>query len=94
MTLWHSLLQGIGWRVGKEIAEDAIDSVKKQVAGEAPPEEDPALVAKRLEAQAKAAARALEAQRKAAAKRAKEQAREVDRELAALKKQVAKETKR
>ncbi|MDQ3032549.1 MAG: hypothetical protein M3Y87_09045 [Myxococcota bacterium] len=90
MGLWVALLQGIGWRVGREVAEDAIASVKK---GDPPAEQDPALVAARLEAQAKAAAKELEAQRKAAAKRAKQQAREVESELAALKKQVAREKK-
>jgi hypothetical protein len=93
VTLWHSLLQGIGWRVGKEIAKDAIDAVKGK-AEAAPAEEDPAVVARRLEAQAKAAAKELEARRKADAKRAKQQAREVDAELAALKKQVAREPKK
>lgn len=91
MTLWRALLEGVGWRVGKEIAEDAIRTVTG--ASEDRPPEDPAVTARRLEAQAREAAKALERERAERARRAKQQAKDVERELAALKKQVAREKK-
>ena len=91
MALWRAIMQGIGWTVGREVAKDAIDELKGRE--EAPPQ-DPALVAARLEREARAAAKKLEEQRRAEAKRQKAQAKEVDRELEALKKQVARERKR
>lgn len=84
-------MQGIGWTVGREVAKDAIDELKGR---DAPAPEDPALVAARLEREARAAAKKLEEQRRADAKRQKAEAKDVDRELAALKKQVERERKR
>jgi hypothetical protein len=82
VTLLRALLQGFGWRVGKEVAEEAI---RKAIEGEpAPPEPTPEELAKAAKARAKAA----EAARRAAEKKASDDAKAVERELAALKKRV------
>lgn len=96
-TLWRALLEGVGWRLGREAAEDAIRSLRgKGDAAEeaAAPEESPEALARRLEREAREAARAAEAARKAAEKRKKDEEREVERELRALKASVAKGQKR
>lgn len=31
MSLWRALMQGVGWRVGREMAEDLIASVKSDI---------------------------------------------------------------
>lgn len=95
--LWRALLQGVGWRLGREAAEDAIRTLKEKVDGEPEaqvPKETPDAARKRLEREAKEAEKARVAARKAAEKRAKEVEREVDRELSALKDKVASEPKR
>ena len=96
-TLWRALLEGVGWRLGREAAEDAIAGLKAKVQG-APdaeaPAESPEAARKRLEREAREAAKAHEAARAAAEKRARELEREVDRELRALKDKVAREPKR
>lgn len=85
MSLWRALMQGVGWRVGREMAEDLIDAVKKgEPEPAAPPPETPAQRQKRLRDEA---ARA-EALVKAAAKKAERDRKEVDRELEALKKKL------
>ena len=95
--LWRALLQGVGWRLGREAAEDAIRTLKEKVDGEPAaeaPTETPEAAKKRLEREAKEAEKARVAARKAAEKRAAEVEREVDRELRDLKKKVAREPKR
>ena len=95
--LWRALLQGVGWRLGREAAEDAIRTLKEKVDGDHEPEapkETPEAARKRLEREAKEAEKARAAARKAAEKRAKEVEREVDRELSALKDKVARDRKR
>jgi hypothetical protein len=95
--LWRALLQGVGWRLGKEAAEDAIATLKRKVDGEPEaeaPKESPEAMKKRIEREAREAEKARVAARKAAEKRAKEVEREVDRELRALKEKVAREPKR
>lgn len=93
MTLWRALMEGLGWRVGREVAEDAIATVKKTIREESEPE-DPAAALARLERQAREAAKAAARAEKEREKREKERARAVDRELAQLKKQVEREKKR
>lgn len=96
VTLWNSILQGLGWRLGKEAAERAIEEVIGGGDEKTSPSEERVLAAKRREREAREAreaAKTLEQDRKAAARRAKEQAREIDRELEALKEQVSREKK-
>lgn len=93
MSLWHALLQGVGWRLGREAAEDAIRSIKG-AAREEPPE-TPEQRQERLDEELRAAERAAAGARKAAAeakkaaeKKKAEDARAVERELADLKKKL------
>jgi hypothetical protein len=82
MSLWRALEQGIGWRVGREIAEDLITGAKREP--EKPPEETPEARDRRI-----AAALAQAEKRAKEAAKAKERDRkEVDRELAQLKKDL------
>lgn len=85
-------MEGLGWRVGREVAEDAIATVKKRIAEEPEPE-DPAAALARLERQTKEAAKAAAREKKEREKRERENARAVDRELADLKKQLEREKK-
>lgn len=92
MSLWRALMQGVGWRVGREMAEDLIASVKSDIdAPETPratPEETPAERAKRLRVAAERAAAEAEAARKAKAAQVERDRKDVDRELEALKKKL------
>jgi hypothetical protein len=90
MSLWRSIVQGFGLAIGARAAHEALEKVEEALDARdaAPPKE---LTEAERTARAKADA-------KAAAKRAKEQAaeakrreREIDDELAALKKKVAKD---
>jgi len=84
MSLWRALQQGIGWRVGREIAEDLIAGGKRKP--EKPREESPEQRDRRI-----AAAMAQAEKRAHEAKKAAERDRkEVDRELAKLKKDLGK----
>lgn len=84
MSLWRALQQGIGWRVGREIAEDLIGGAKREP--ENAPEETPAQRDRRI-----AAAMAEAEKRAREVAKAKERDRkEVDRELAQLKKDLSK----
>ena len=84
MGLWRALQQGIGWRVGQKIAEDLIAGATREP--ETPPEETPAQRDRRIAAaMAQAEKRAREV-----AKAAERDRKEVDRELAKLKKDLGK----
>ncbi len=89
MTLWRALLEGVGWRLGREAAEDAIRSLRRDGEPEAPTE-TPEERAERLERELRAAEKARAAAQKAAEKKRKEDARAIEAELAALKKKVGK----
>ena len=80
--LLRSILQGLGWELGKTAAEEAVAAVRPETDAERK---------KREKAEAKAlreAEKARKAEAKRRAKEAKQREREVDRELAALKKRV------
>lgn len=92
-TLWRSILQGAGWELGKQAAKDALKKAEDELLGpEEPPkpEEPPEARAKRLERELRAAEKAAGEAKKAREKAQKRLERDVEDELAALKKDVAK----
>ena len=93
MTLWRSLLQGVGWRLGKEAAEDAIRSLKGDAdAAPETPVESPEARVKRVERELRAAEKAAADAKKATEQKKKEDARDVENELAQLKRKLGKKT--
>lgn len=92
MSLLSYIVQGFGWKVGSEVAKEAIDELRQQHAGEPvhsaprveekPAEEPPGWWARQQAARAK---RRDERQRQQAEQRA---AREIDEELAVLKRRM------
>lgn len=92
MTLWRALLEGVGWRLGREAAEDAIRSLRGD--GEAAPTapvETPEQATKRLERELRAAEKAAAAAKKASEKKKQEDARAIETELAQLKKKLGRD---
>lgn len=83
MSLWRFVIQGFGWRVGSELADEAI----KKARDEAKPEQPTDAATKRRaeRALARQARRAAKAQQKA--ERAKN--KRIEAELAVLKKRAA-----
>jgi hypothetical protein len=85
-TLWRAVLQGFGWHVGREAAQEALDHLDEALPPESalrPPPDPRALEAER---KARAKAEAAAARERAAAKKREDDA--IDAELRALKKRI------
>jgi hypothetical protein len=92
VTLWRALLEGVGWRLGKEAAEDAIRSLRGDgEPAQAEPVETPEARAKRLERELRAAEKARAEAKKAAEKKKAADARDVETELRELKKKLGRD---
>ncbi|MBK6921751.1 MAG: hypothetical protein IPH07_30425 [Deltaproteobacteria bacterium] len=94
MGLLRFVLQGVGWRVGREIAEEGIDEVRARTDAEPPPPSaaERARVAAR-DARAHAKAERVQAREREAAVRAAEKAKrerdaQIERELEALRRKI------
>lgn len=84
MSLVRWIVAGFGWEVGKTAAKEAVDAAREKLAERAEAEESAADRARREKEERKRA----EAERKARAKEAARREKEIDRELAALKKRL------
>ena len=83
-TLLRALLEGFGWEVGKQAAKEAVTDFREEVERHVDQVADDIDTAKRARAEAKAKARA-DAER---AKREAREKREIEDDLAALKKRI------
>jgi len=86
--LFRSILQGLGWELGKTAAQEAVDELR---AADPDPDLDAARAKREADEASKVAQRAAKAAAKARAKEAKRREREVDAELRDLKKRVDRE---
>lgn len=98
VSLLRYLVQGFGWRIGREVAEEAIDQAR---GGAEPPEQRnesrrakarrEKAEAREAEARAKEAERAAQQRARAAAEAKQREAEAIERELEALKRKIGKQ---
>jgi hypothetical protein len=86
MGILRYVVQGIGWRLGREIAEETIDEVRARTDADAPAPSEAELRRQRRRDE-----RAREKADKARAKDAHRRARDLERELDALKRKIESE---
>jgi hypothetical protein len=89
MSLWKSIVQGVGLTIGAQAAREAMEKVEKALDLDEPkPPKEPTPEEKAALAKAEKKAAAKRAKERAAAEKKRE--REIDAELKALKKKVGK----
>ncbi|MCC7535447.1 MAG: hypothetical protein IT379_04515 [Deltaproteobacteria bacterium] len=89
MSLLKYIVQGFGWKVGGEIAGEAIKKAHDDLTKESPEETEARQARQRAEDERRRAEEARK-QREQEKRDAIKREREIDQELAALKKRVAK----